>query len=163
MIFLEGKKNECRKCGWVYYQNPVSGVVSIISFENQFLFLRRARDPGAGKLDMPGGFVDFGETAEEALRRELREELIIESLELTYFTSAPNHYLYLNVAYQTLDFYFAATISSKPDTFNSSEIMEICWRSAEDIVEEEFAFSPMFQVLRQFLKYQSSDSRSFSR
>ena len=127
------------------------------------MFLRRAKDPGAGKLDMPGGFVDFGETAEEALRRELKEELMIESVELTYFTSAPNDYLYLNVPYQTLDFYFAATISSKPDTFDSSEIMEICWRSAGEIVEEEFAFSPMFQVFRQFLKHQSSDSRSFSR
>ena len=122
MIFLEGKKNECRKCGWVYYQNPVSAVVSIISFENQFLFLRRSKDPGAGKLDMPGGFVDFGETAEEALRRELREELMIESVELTYFTSAPNYYLYLNVPYQSLDFYFAATISSKPDTFDPFSI-----------------------------------------
>ena len=163
LIFLEEKKNECLNCGWVYYQNPVSAVVSIISFENQFLFLRRAKDPGAGKLDMPGGFVDFGETAEEALRRELKEELMIESVELTYFTSAPNHYLYLNVPYQTLDFYFAATIFTKPDSFDTSEIMEICWRSAGEIVEEEFAFSPMFQVLRQFLKYQSSDSRSFSR
>ena len=112
---------------------------------------------------MPGGFVDFGETAEEALRRELKEELMIESVELTYFTSEPNDYFYLNVPYQTLDFYFAATISSKPDTFDSSEIMEICWRSAGEIVEEEFAFSPMFQVFRQFLKHQSSDSRSFSR
>ena len=138
-------------------------MVSIICFENQFLFLRRAKDPGTGKLDMPGGFVDFGETAEEALRRELREELMIESVELTYFTSVPNDYLYLNVPYQTLDFYFAATIFTKPDTFDSSEIMEICWRSAGEIVEEEFAFSPMFQVFRQFLKHQSSDSRSFSR
>ncbi len=127
------------------------------------MFLRRAKDPGAGKLDMPGGFVDFGETAEEALRRELKEELMIESVELTYFTSAPNDYLYLNVPYQTLDFYFAATIFTKPDTFDSSEIMEICWRSAGEIVEEEFAFSPMFQVFRQFIKHQSSDSRSFSR
>ena len=110
-------------------------MVSIICFENQFLFLRRARDPGAGKLDMPGGFVDFGETAEEALRRELREELMIESVELTYFTSAPNHYLYLNVPYQTLDFYFAATIFTKPNSFDTSEIMEICWRSAGEIVE----------------------------
>ena len=87
-------------------------MVSIICFENQFLFLRRAKDPGAGKLDMPGGFVDFGETAEEAFRRELKEELMIESVELTYFTSAPNYYLYMNVPYQSLDFYFAATISS---------------------------------------------------
>ena len=138
-------------------------MVSIICFENQFLFLRRAKDPGAGKLDMPGGFVDFGETAEEALRRELKEELMIESVELTYFTSEPNDYFYLNVPYQTLDFYFAATIFTKPDSFDTSEIMEICWRSAADIVEEEFAFSPMFQVFRQFLKHQSSDSRSFSR
>ena len=120
LIFLEEKKNECVNSGWVYYQNPVSAVVSIICFENQFLFLRRAKDPGAGKLDMPGGFVDFGETAEEALCRELKEELMIESVELTYFTSAPNHYLYLNVPYQTLDFYFTATIFTKPDSFDTS-------------------------------------------
>ena len=138
-------------------------MVSIICFENQFLFLRRAKDPGAGNLDMPGGFVDIGETAEEALRRELKEELMIESVELTYFTSVPNHYLYLNVPYQILDFYFAATIFTKPDSFDTSEIMEICWWSAGEIVEEEFAFSQMFQVFRQFLKYKSSDSRSFSR
>ena len=88
---------------------------------------------------------------------------MIESGELTYFTSAPNDYLYLNVPYQTLDFYFVATIFTKPDSFDTSEIMEICWRSAGEIVEEEFAFSPMFQVLIKFLKHQSSDSRSFSR
>ena len=88
---------------------------------------------------------------------------MIESVELTYFTSAPNDYLYLNVPYQTLDFYFAATIFSKPDSFDSSEIMESCWRSAGEIVEEEFAFSPKLQGFRQFINHQSSDSRSFSR
>ena len=60
---------------------------------------------------------------------------MIESVELTYFTSAPNHYLYLNVPYQTLDFYFAVTIFTKPDSFDTAEIMEICWRSAGEIVD----------------------------
>jgi ADP-ribose pyrophosphatase YjhB (NUDIX family) len=40
--------------------------------------LRRAFEPGAGLWTFPGGFVDLGESVEEAARRETREELEIE-------------------------------------------------------------------------------------
>ena len=103
--FSEGKRNDCLDCGWVYYQNPVAAVVAVMMFKQQLLLLRRAEDPGRGLLDLPGGFVDFGETAEEAFRRELNEGLIIESVDLSYFTSAPNQYHYLEVPYQTLRFF----------------------------------------------------------
>ena len=117
--FSDGKRNECVDCGWVYYQNPVAAVVAVMMFKQKLLLLRRAVDPGRGLLDLPGGFVEFGETAEEALRRELKEELMIESMDLSYFTSAPNHYHYLGVSYQSLDIFFLGKISQAPEEFDS--------------------------------------------
>jgi NADH pyrophosphatase NudC (nudix superfamily) len=58
----------CAACDFLHHFNPAiaAGV---------FLFIRRAPDPAVGKLALPGGFVDFGETAEEALKREILEEV----------------------------------------------------------------------------------------
>ena len=150
--FSDGKRNECLDCGWVYYQNPVAAVVAVMMFKQKLLLLRRAVDPGRGLLDLPGGFVDFGETAEEALRRELKEELMIESVDLSYFTSAPNHYHYLGVPYQTLDFFFLGKISQAPKEFDSGEILEICWRDPDKIDPNEVAFPSMYQIIRKLLE-----------
>ena len=114
--------------------------------------LRRAVEPGKGLLDLPGGFVDFGETAEEALRRELKEELMIDFVELTYFTSAPNDYLFLEVPYQTLDFFFIATLSQPPKEFDEEEILEICWKDPDQIKPDEVAFPSMYQIIRKLLE-----------
>ena len=161
--FSDGKRNECLDCGWVYYQNPVAAVVAVMMFKQQLLLLRRAVDPGRGLLDLPGGFVEFGETAEEALRRELKEELMIESVDLSYFTSAPNHYHYLGVPYQTLDFFFLGKISQAPEEFDSGEILEICWRDPEKIDPNEVAFPSMYQIIQQYIGSYSSYSCSLSR
>ena len=161
--FSDGKRNECLDCGWVYYQNPVAAVVAVMMFKQKLLLLRRAVDPGRGLLDLPGGFVEFGETAEEALRRELKEELMIESVDLSYFTSAPNHYHYLGVPYQTLDFFFLGKISQAPEEFDAGEILEICWRDPEKINPNEVAFPSLYQVIQKYIECYSSDSRSLSR
>jgi NAD+ diphosphatase len=160
LVFKDGKRNECLDCEWVYYQNPVAAVVAVIFFEQQLLMLRRAIEPGKGLLDLPGGFVNFGETAEEALKRELKEELKINSVELTYLTSSPNDYLFFEIPYQTLDSFFIATLSHPPIEYDQEEIQEICWKDPGLIDPDEVAFPSMYIIIRKFLKNYSSDARS---
>ena len=54
----------------------LAGVHAVIRRANRVLVLRRSADSPqfAGLWDLPGGSVDRGESLEEALRREIREE-----------------------------------------------------------------------------------------
>lgn len=94
----------CEACGFQFFINAAAAVAAIIlDNQDRILFTRRAKAPAAGTLDLPGGFVDLNESAEEALRREIREELDLELSSIHYFTSQHNTYTYNGVTYFTLD------------------------------------------------------------
>jgi 8-oxo-dGTP diphosphatase len=71
----------CTRCGHVVWQNPKPTASGLITRQQkrpgpvEVLLVRRARPPREGCWDCPGGFVDPDEHPEDALRRELREEL----------------------------------------------------------------------------------------
>jgi len=71
-------RRRCPKCGWTFYDNPVPAAVALVERGDRVLLVRRARPPYAGTWDLPGGFLEAGETPERGLRRELREELGLE-------------------------------------------------------------------------------------
>ena len=87
--------------------NAAAAVAAIIfNDEGKLLFTRRAIQPYKGMLDLLGGFVDHMETAENALCRELNEELGITATELEYFCSSPNEYPFSGLSVFTLDLVF---------------------------------------------------------
>jgi len=71
------RRRRCPRCGWTFYDNPVFASVAIICRRGRMLLAKRANPPYAGTWDLPGGFIEAGETPEAGMRRELREELSV--------------------------------------------------------------------------------------
>jgi len=68
MHFDGVKEFSCSVCSFTYYHNVAAGVGAILELGEKILLIERGKDPGKGKLDFPGGFVEPEESAEEALR-----------------------------------------------------------------------------------------------
>ncbi|UCE20447.1 MAG: NUDIX hydrolase [Gemmatimonadota bacterium] len=68
----------CPHCGREFeeWQNPIPTVDIIIEIENGIVLIKRKNPPYGWAI--PGGFVDVGETVEEAAVREAREETSLE-------------------------------------------------------------------------------------
>lgn len=62
----------------LYPQRPYLAVSAAILRGGKVLVVRRARKPALGVYTLPGGAVEAGETLEEAVKREVREETALE-------------------------------------------------------------------------------------
>jgi 8-oxo-dGTP diphosphatase len=60
------------------YSNPTPTVDVILQRDSKVLMVRRKKDPFKDHLALPGGFVNEGETVEEAMKREAMEETSLE-------------------------------------------------------------------------------------
>lgn len=121
-LITEGARSfRCTGCGFNFYINSAAAVAALISNEEGELLLTvRGIEPGYGMLDLPGGFIDPGETAENAVRRELHEELGLKVKSLEYICSAPNEYIYNGLSVFTLDMAFGVI----PDTIDGLRPMD---------------------------------------
>jgi 8-oxo-dGTP diphosphatase len=57
---------------------PVLGAAAVVIHDGKVLLIRRGQPPDAGEWSIPGGGVELGESLEDALTRELREETGLE-------------------------------------------------------------------------------------
>lgn len=78
-----GWPRSCAACGGITYRNPLPVAVALLPVRaaagTGLVVVRRAIEPGRGLLALPGGFVDLGETWQQAVVRELDEETGIEA------------------------------------------------------------------------------------
>jgi ADP-ribose pyrophosphatase YjhB (NUDIX family) len=69
-----GWPRTCASCGLESYRNPLPVAVLLLPVDGGLLLIRRAIEPHIGKLALPGGYVNFGESWQEGAVRELKEE-----------------------------------------------------------------------------------------
>jgi len=121
------KSKRCESCGFVFYVNASAAVAAfVVNEKKELLVCKRAKDPVKGTWDLPGGFVDSNESAEEALKREIREELKAEVVEAKYLFSLPNEYEYSGMTIPTLDMFFACRLNDTTG-LKASDDVEACF------------------------------------
>jgi ADP-ribose pyrophosphatase YjhB (NUDIX family) len=64
----------CGHCRHISYRNPLPVAVVLVPVDRGLLVVRRGIEPGLGKLALPGGYVDFAESWQQAGAREVFEE-----------------------------------------------------------------------------------------
>lgn len=134
---------QCTQCGFRYFFGPTVAVGAIVTdTDGRVLFLKRARDPGLGKLGLPGGFVDVGESVEEALVREVQEETNLNVIQSTYIASFPNSYAYRGLIYPVCDIFFRCQVASL-DTLKTepSEVDEFYFHHPTTRELDQMAFN----------------------
>ncbi len=146
----------CHKCGFRIFLNAGAAVIAIIRNEkNEILLTERKHDPYAGMLDFPGGFVDYEENAEEALAREIKEELNLEIFNIEYFLSIPNIYEYEGILYHTLDLAFTCTVKDFSNIKTDDDVSGYKFISIENIFIEDVGLRSAKEIVS-ILKGQNS-------
>ena len=146
---------KCENCGFEYFMNPSAANVAIIANERgEILVERRKREPAKGTLDLPGGFTEIGETSEEGVVREVREETGLEVAEATYLFSLPNVYRYSGIDIHTLDMFYLCRVADTSALAAADDAAEVMWLRPDDIHTEQFGLRSVRWGLIRFLERQ---------
>ena len=148
--FRAGAENymQCDICLKKFYINASAAVACIIENpQGEILFTRRAFEPAKGKLDLPGGFVNLDETAEDAVKREIREELNLEISTIKYVGSFPNRYLYGGLVYFTLDLGFRCLVTDFTKLHVADDVDGYVFLARNQIDLHEISFPSIQNIL----------------
>ncbi|MBI5105720.1 MAG: NUDIX domain-containing protein [Solirubrobacterales bacterium] len=134
----------CGACGYIVFSNPKPVACAIPWDEDgHVILLRRGFEPGKGLWTFPGGFVDLGETVEDAARREAMEELEIE-VELQGLVG-----VYSRADERVVLVVFEATTKSEPRT--TPEATEVRAFAPHELPWDELAFWSTERALRELV------------
>ncbi len=133
----------CESCGFCHFFGPVAAVGGLVTqTDGRLLMVRRARDPGKGQWGLPGGFVDRGETVEQALAREVLEETGLSIARYDYLMSHPNSYNYRDIVVPVIDLFYECTVeSSQRVELDRAELEHYEWVTPTERHLDHMAFA----------------------
>jgi len=141
----------CHACGHTTFFGPVTAVGAIIqNAKGEVLLIERAKEPGIGKLGMPGGFVDPNEGAEDALRREVLEEVGITVGPLEFVSTSPNSYHYHGIDIPVVDIFFSTQAETHDIEHDTAEVSNWMWTDLTVEVLDGMAFRSNRLALERF-------------
>lgn len=143
------KSHRCLDCGFEMFINSAASVVAIVLHEGKILLTRRAFEPKKGELDLPGGFVDAGESLEQALFREMKEETMLEIETFKWLFSFPNKYLYSGIEVPTTDNFFLCTVPDIQKLQPQDDVAELIWIPLKELKPQDMAFVSMQNAIKE--------------
>lgn len=134
----------CPKCGNIQYPRISPVIMAAVTDGERLLVTRYAGRPYKG-LALIAGFVEIGESLEEALRREVMEEVGLQVKELRYFGSQP-----WGFSDSVISGFFAKLDGSGAVRLDRDELSEAVWLSREEIPEQETGISITAEMIEAF-------------
>ena len=146
----------CTKCGEIAYQNPQVLVTTIVASGDRVLLCRRAGPPAAGRWTLPGGFMESGETLEEAAARETYEEtgVRIDSGEMRIYAVATLP------AISEIYVGFLSTVAENTALVCGSECTEVRFFGEADVPWAELTYLDVGVYLRLYFRERQSGSHA---
>ncbi len=142
----------CQACNFQFFVNAAAAVaVLILNEKGELLLTKRAFEPSKGTLDLPGGFVDINESAEQALRRELREELQVEVTNIQYLGSYPNEYVYSGLTIFTLDMAFACRAVDFKTLKANDDVADFAFYPLSEINLDKIGLTSIRNIIKDFI------------
>lgn len=123
------------------------------------MLTRRAIEPHIGMLDLPGGFIEPMESAEEALSRELFEELGVKVSSMEYFCSFPNEYPFSGLSVYTLDLAFKVTVYSLDQIIPMDDISAFEFYKPAEVPFDEIPSSSIRKIIEKILGKTNEDGK----
>ena len=143
------KKCDCDLCK---FENPKFATAAIIIKDQKLLVAKRIEEPFKGEWDFFGGYVHKNEIPEAAHKREIKEELGVDS-EVTFLGAFPGTASYGEYGFPVVNMAYLTELKGKPklDTTENSELKwipfgelkSVAFDSGKDIlkfVKEKFTF-----------------------
>jgi len=162
----------CRRCGQpltqkmghiftcgnshTLYVNAASAPgLLLLNAKGQVLLVRRAIEPGKGMLDVPGGFCDGPEPLEDALVREMHEELDLSPADYStpeFMFSDTIEYEFSGERIPLLVEIFRATINPNAKPKPKDDVVSIEWALPAEVDLNQVAFSAVRIALQKLQK-----------
>lgn len=141
----EPKRLICAACSFIFYQDPKVVAGTIFTVDGGIVLLKRGIEPALGKWVFPSGYVDRGESVQEAAVRETREEARVEVslgelLNVYSYSRSPN----------VIIVYAAQIVGGKPAA--GDESVAAATFSARDIPWSDLAFDSTRDALKDYLR-----------
>jgi mutator protein MutT len=143
----------CEDCHFNFFANSSAAVaVLLFNTKGELLLTRRAFEPYKGMLDLPGGFIDPMESGEQAVVREIREELGIAVHSLQYFGTYPNEYVFSGFSVFTLDLAYLAKTDNLNEMKPMDDVASFEFHKPENVDFDELPSISMKNIIKDLIQ-----------
>jgi ADP-ribose pyrophosphatase YjhB (NUDIX family) len=137
-------RHVCVSCGAIHYQNPKLVVGCVPEYDGKILLCRRGIEPRHGYWTVPAGFMENGETLQQAAARESHEEALTQ-VEIGSLLSV----VHVTHAHQVHVFFRARMLTA--DFGPTPESLEVKLVALDEVPWNELAFPSTEFTLRRYL------------
>lgn len=138
----------CTACDYVHYVNPRILVSCMIHSGSKILWIRRGLEPRKGLWAMPAGFMEQGESLQQAAVRELKEETGLEIAPGDLQLSVLSSLTFIDEVYIV----FRCQSTEVPLTPPGDEILDVAWLEESKVPWGHLAYPDTEPFMRNFYR-----------